>query len=55
MRTVLRNKKGRYTIDIPSTIVGLYDLKDGQVFEVKIKDNDNGVLLISMATKLLDE
>lgn len=52
MRTVLRNKKGHYTIDIPTTIAGLYNLKDGQVFEIKVKENDNGILLLSMATRL---
>jgi len=52
MRTVLRNKKGRFTIDIPSAIAGLYNLKDGQVFEIKIKENDNGILLLNMVTKL---
>ena len=52
MRTVLRKNKDRYTIDIPSTITGLYNLKDGQVFEIIVKENDNGILLLSMATKL---
>lgn len=51
MRTVLENHGEKHIVEVPHTIVALYSLKEGQVFEVRDRENKN-ILIISMATKL---
>lgn len=51
MRTILENYEGRNIVEVPRAIVALYSLKEGQVFEVRDRENKN-ILIISMAAKL---
>lgn len=51
MRTTLEKVNGKHIVEVPLTIVGLYSLKNGQVFEIKARENKN-ILIINMATML---
>lgn len=47
MRTIkLVKNKDNYLLVVPESIVKLYDLKDGQVFNLEIKESDNTQHLI---------
>lgn len=51
MRTVLEKIEDRHLVEVPCTIVGLYSLKNGQIFEIKTRESKK-VLFINMATML---
>ena len=52
MQTVLeKDKNGNHVFEVPSTIIGLYSLKEGQIFQVRVKEGKN-VIIITFATNL---
>ncbi len=53
MRTVLEKVNGKNVVEVPFTIIGLYSLKEGQIFEIKTRENKN-ILIINMATLLAE-
>lgn len=53
MRTVLEKVNGKHVVKVPCSIIGLYSLKDGQVFEIKTRENKN-ILIINMTTLLAE-
>ncbi len=51
MRTVLEQVNGKHVVEVPHVIVGLYSLKNGQVFEIRAREKKD-ILIINMATML---
>ena len=53
METKLESRNGKYFIEIPKTLIDLYSLESGMVFEIKATENVKNMLVLNISTALL--
>jgi hypothetical protein len=52
MKTKLESRNGKYFIEIPNSLIELYSLKSGMVFEIKAVEHVKNMVVLNISTSL---
>lgn len=55
MEAKLESRNGKYFLEIPKTLIDLYSLKSGMVFEIKATENVQNMLVLNISTSLTEK
>ena len=55
MEKKLESRNGKYFIEIPETLIDLYSLESGMIFEIKATENVKNVLILNISTSLTEK